>query len=101
MNTLTQITPNGKRLQFDSETYDEVNQRNGLVTIHQGLRTGSEQDWGGKITGALSLAQAIQIVKAALDMNEQADDEDAEIEAMLRRWEDQQDARHDAVSAHF
>lgn len=100
MNILTQITPDGKRIQFPDETYAEV-RMDGQVTIHQGQRTGSEQDWGGKVIGYLSLAQAVAIVKAALDINEKADDEDAAVEAMLRRWEEAQDARHDATSAHF
>lgn len=101
MNIITQITPDGKRIQLDSETYSEINQRTGFVTIHQGQHTGSDLDWGGKVIGYLSLAQAVAIVKAALDMNEQADDEDAAVEAMLRRWEEARDARHDATSAHF
>lgn len=101
MSIVTQITPTGKRLQLDNETYTEINQRTGFVTIHQGQRTGTDQDWGGKVIGYLSLAQAVAIVKAALDINEKADDEDAAVEAMLRRWEEAQDARHDATSAHF
>lgn len=101
MNILTQITPSGKRLQLDDETYAEVDQRTGLVTIHEGSRTGSDQDWGGRVTGYLSLAQAIQIVKAALEINEQLDDEDAAVEAMIRQWEARQDAKADATSAHF
>ena len=100
MSILTQITPDGKRIQFPDETYAEV-RMDGQVTIHQGQRTGSDQDWGGKVIGYLSLAQAVAIVKAALDINEKADDEDAAVEAMLRRWEEAQDARHDATSAHF
>ena len=68
MSIITQITPEGKRLQLDSETYTEINQRTGFVTIHQGQHTGSEQDWGGKVIGYLSLAQAVAIVNAALDM---------------------------------
>lgn len=100
MNIITQITPDGKRLQLDSETYAEV-RLDGMVTIHQGERTGSDKDWGGKVIGYLSLAQAVAIVKAALAMNEQADDEDAAVEAMVRRWEEAQDARHDATSAHW
>ena len=100
MQTITQITPSGKRLQFSDETYAEV-RLDGLVTIHQGQRTGSDKDWGGKVIGHLSLEQAIQIVKAALEVNEHLDDEDAAVEAMIRQWEAKQDARHDATSAHF
>ena len=101
MNILTQITPNGKRLQLDGETYAEIDRYAGLITVHEGQRTGSEQDWGGRCLGYLSLAHAVAVVKAALDMNEAADDEDAEIEAMLRRYEEQQDAKADATSAHW
>ena len=100
MSILTQITPAGKRLQLDDETYAEVNQYTDTITIHQGRRTGDLSDWGGKVIGYLSLAHAVQVVKAALDINEHLDDEDAEIEAMLRRYEDQQDAKADATSAH-
>ena len=96
MQIITQITPSGKRLQLDSETYAEVDQRSGLVTIHEGQRTGSDQDWGGRVTGYLSLAQAIEIVKAALDA-----DEDARFAAMIARWEAMQDAKADAMSAHW
>lgn len=95
MNILTQITPDGKRLQFSDETYAEV-RLDGLVTIHQGQRTGSDKDWGGKVIGYLSLAQAIEIVKAALDA-----DEDARFAAMIARWEAMQDAKADAMSAHW
>ena len=95
MSILTQITPDGKRLQFSDETYAEV-RLDGLVTIHQGQRTGSDKDWGGKVIGALSLEQAIQIVKAALDANA-----DAEFADMIRRWEEAQDAKADATSAHW
>lgn len=101
MKTLTQITSFGKRLQLDTETYAEVNQAEGLISIYQGQRIGEMSDWGGKSIGYISLAHAIQVVKAALAMNEAADDEDAEIEEILRRYEEQQDARHDATSAHF
>lgn len=96
MQTITQITPSSKRLQLDDETYAEVDQRSGLVTIHEGQRTGSDQDWGGRVTGYLSLAQAIQIVKAALDA-----DEDARFADMIAQWEAQQDAQTDATSAHW
>ena len=102
MNTriIAQITPIGKRLQLDKETYAEIDRDFGRITIHQGSRTGSHTDWGGKVIGYLSLAHAVQVVKAALDINEHLDDEDAEIEAMLRRYEEQQDAKADATSAH-
>ena len=95
MNILTQITPDGKRLQFSDETYAEV-RLDGLVTIHQGQRTGSDKDWGGKVIGFLSLAQAVEIVKAALDA-----DEDARFADMIAQWEAKQDAKADATSAHW
>ena len=95
MQTITQITPDGKRLQFSDETYAEV-RLDGLVTIHQGQRTGSDKDWGGRCIGYLSLAQAIAVVKAALDA-----DEEAEFAEMIRRWEEGQDAKADATSAHW
>ena len=96
MNILTQITPDGKRLQLDKETYAEVNQRTGFVTIHEGEKTGSDTDWGGRCIGFLSLAQAIEVVKAALNA-----DADAEFAEMIRRWEEAQDAKADATSAHW
>ena len=96
MNIITQITPDGKRLQLDSETYTEINQRTGFVTIHEGQRTGDMSDWGGRCIGYLSLAQAIEVVKAALD----ADDE-ARFAEMIQQWETAQDAKADATSAHF
>lgn len=96
MSIMTQITPDGKRLQLDNETYAEVNDRTGLVTIHEGQHTGSDQDWGGRCIGYLPLAHAIEIVKAALDA-----DEDARFAEMIRDWEAQQGAKADAISAHF
>lgn len=96
MQTITQITPSGKRIQFDDETYAELNHEAGYITIHEGEKTGSDTDWGGRCIGFLSLAQAIEVVKAALDA-----DADAEFAEMIRRWEEGQDAKADATSAHW
>ncbi|TXH52473.1 MAG: hypothetical protein E6Q97_16120 [Desulfurellales bacterium] len=101
MTTLTQINPiangklwSGSPVQFSDETYGEVT--DGLLTIRKGQRTGADDDWGGQIMGSVELDKAIALLKAVLAVQE-----DAEFAAMIARWEAQQDARHDATSAHW
>lgn len=81
-------------VQFADETYATCDR--GLLTIRQGQQTGQDDDYAGRVLGSVELDKAIAALKALM-----RSEEDAEFAAMLERWEAKQDARHDAVSAHY
>jgi hypothetical protein len=43
---------------FSNDTYAQIDREHGAVSIHQGQRVGSDQDWGGQVIAFMTLEQA-------------------------------------------
>ena len=80
---------------LDRETYAQIDIAYEMVTIHKGQRQGLDSDWGGQVIASIALEHALKIAQALHEEDEEW------LVAMLRKYEEGNEARADAGSAHW
>lgn len=63
------------QVNFADDTYAVIDPTAGAISLHQGQRTGADDDWGGQVVAWLELDKALAIFEAVQNLSQVGDAE--------------------------